>query len=70
MPAIPELVVSEYKLTREQIDSILKIEIRKQLNIPHERILTFDYVLQERSSDPMDHFPGIKEVTGLRIMVK
>ena len=42
--------------------------IAKDLMVPEEQIKV-DYVIEEVSGDPMDRFPGHKEVTKIRVTI-
>lgn len=43
--------------------------VAADLGVPESRI-TVDYVIEEVGGDPMDRFPGYKQVTKVRIRVK
>lgn len=66
----PKLIAKSYEFTREQIDEILKDEIREQLDLPPNTEIKLSYKLQEVGGDPLDRFPGYKDVTGITILIE
>ena len=47
----------------------MKALIAQDLRVNVDRV-TVEYVIQEVGGDPMDRFPGHKQVTGVRVTVK
>lgn len=50
------------------LDTMKKL-IAEDLKVSVDRV-TVEYVIQEVGGDPMDRFPGHKQVTGVRVTVK
>ena len=65
MPGILKSEVSTYEFSLEQ----MKLLIAADLNVDPNRV-TVTYVMQEVGGDPMDRFPGHKQVTRVEVSVK
>jgi hypothetical protein len=65
----PQFIASQYKLTRKQIDDILTESVKEALGL-HGRKISISYELREVGGDPLDRFPGHKDVTGLIVNVE
>jgi hypothetical protein len=64
----PQFIASQYKLTRKQIDELLTEGVKEALGL-HGKKITLSYDLREVGGDPLDRFPGTKDVVGLTINV-
>lgn len=65
MPGILKSEISTYEFTLEQMKQLIVAD----LNVDPNRV-TVNYVIQEVGGDPMDRFPGHKQVTKVEVIVK
>lgn len=54
-----------YEFSTEQINFLVALD----LGVASERV-SVEYVIQEVGGDPMDRYPGVKQVTKIRVTVK
>ena len=64
MAGVLKSKVSSYEFSPDDI----KLLIAKDLDVPVEKI-NVEFVIQEVGGDPMDRYPGVKKVTGIRVSV-
>lgn len=54
-----------YEFSLEQINLLVALD----LGVASEQV-SVEYVIQEVGGDPMDRYPGTKQVTKIRVIVK
>lgn len=64
MPGVLKSKVSTYEFDLESIKKLIAIDLDVDLNK-----INVEYVIGEVGGDPMDRYPGQKEVTKVRVTV-
>lgn len=65
MAGILKSKVATYEFSLVEMKALIASDLGQQ-----DSQINVEYIIQEVGSDPMDRFPGHKQVTGVRVTIK